>query len=161
MFEILVFWICRDIASNIQCDINVIKDHQHSKPPPRKNVEFCDLSTRGYLSLHCEEWCHLNGESWPMYLTLWISLSKTTIKLTTGKRSLMLHSVDNMYLCDREKLPDSENVYQCSLESPVGPDTVIVSKWYTASWVLQWYYSDKAVNCYSITSIKYDSDTVI
>ena len=83
----LDIWICRDIASNIQCDISVIKDHQHSKPPPGKNVEFCDLnSTRGYLSLHCEEWCHLNGESWPMYLTLWISLSKTTIKLTTDKR---------------------------------------------------------------------------
>ena len=83
----LAFWICRDSASNIQCDISVIKDHQHSKPPPGKDVEFCDLnSTRGYLSLHCEEWCHLNGESWPMYLTLWISLSKTTIKLTTDKR---------------------------------------------------------------------------
>ena len=72
----------------------------------------------------------------------------------------MLHSVDNMYLCDREKLPDSENVYRCSLESPVGPDTVIVSKWYIA-WVLQWYYSDKSVEYYSITAIKNYSDIAV
>ena len=127
MFEILAFWICRDSASNIQCDISVIKDHQHSKPPPRKNVEFCDLnSTRGYLSLHCEEWCHLNGESWPMYLTLWISLSKTTIKLTRPqtKEGLVLHSGEFLVwtacICVTEK--NSQILKMCT----------------TAVWNLQW-----------------------